>query len=139
MWRGAAGWLALAVTIGLAPAAGAQPGGAGVLTSDGSVVLRLPRPPRADAAGRAWVLEIGLGVLGAGAQVEVNAASGEPLGTISPHGPRAGRAVGSYSLPVPADAVRGGRLALRITVLDAAGRARAPAAGEVISVRLLAP
>ncbi len=119
---GLAGWLAMLV-VGGALAAG-----------DGRMSLHLPRPLR---VGEAMLVEVEVGVLGAGAQLELHAGSGAPLGTISPHGVKPGRAAGTYVVPVPPEAASDGRLVLRIVVIDASGRPREPRAGEIRSARVV--
>ncbi|HEF5871418.1 TPA: hypothetical protein SAY52_002015 [Burkholderia cenocepacia] len=96
------------------------------------VTLVLPRAPR---AGDTVFVEVDVGAIGAGQEIDVQTSSGERLGTISPYGVKSGRAAGTYTLPVPADAVCGRRLALRITITRASGGARAPEPREVPDIR----
>jgi hypothetical protein len=92
--------------------------------------------PRALRAGETAWIEVEVGPVGRGQEVEVKTASGQPLGTISPFGVRLGQAAGTYSLPVPPDAIRDNRLPVRVTITQPGGPPRAPTAQEVRSVKL---
>ncbi|MEA2911636.1 MAG: hypothetical protein QOJ15_3717 [Bradyrhizobium sp.] len=98
-----------------------------------SMTLELPRPL---AAGETAFIEVQLGPIGRGRTIEVTTAAGQPLGTISPFGVRTGQDAGTYPLPVPEDAIRDGRLSVRLTISQPGGSARAPTADEVHSVKL---
>jgi len=96
--------------------------------------LTLAHPLR---AGEAAAVEVQLGALGRGRVVTVTTADGRPLGTVSPFGARAGQPGGTYTLPVPPDAIRDGKLTVRLTISPGGGGpARAPTADEVPSVKL---
>jgi hypothetical protein len=95
------------------------------------MMLNLPRPL---AAGETAFIEVALGALARGQSVEVTAA-GRSLGVIAPFGMRAGQDSGSYTLPVPPDAIRDGGVALRLTVRQG-DTARAPTTSEVRGVKL---
>jgi hypothetical protein len=123
-------FVALLAPTGLAqivPAQGETAGTAQELT------LALPHPLR---AGETAGIELRLGPIARGRTVTVTTASGEPLGTISPFGTRAGEDAGTYTLPVPEDAIRDGRIAVRITISQAGGPPRAPTAQEVRGTKL---
>lgn len=96
------------------------------------VNLVLPRELNADEA--LW-LELKLGVIERGAEIEIETTGGKPLGVISPHGIRSGAEAGVYTVPVPPDAVCDNRLSLLLT-LNHRGAKRAPTLNEVKSVRL---
>ena len=96
------------------------------------VTLKLPRTLQ---PGETVFAEVQLGLLARGLEIEVTTAAGRELGVISPHGTRAGQAAGTYTLPIPSDAIVKGQVALRLS-LNQFGRTRAPAAQEVKSVRL---
>jgi len=64
-------------------------------------------------------------------------ASGQELGVISPFGVRIGQDAGTYTLPVPADAIRDGRIAVRLTITQDGAPPRRPTAKEVRSVKSL--
>jgi len=100
------------------------------------VVVTLPRPP---AAGERIVLEIELGVLGAGEEIVLRTPDGRLIGTASPHGIRPGHAAGTYVVPVPPDiaAARALRdqLSLRILVERAGAPVRSARGDEVHRVR----
>ncbi len=76
-----------------------------------------------------------IGALGRGESLEIATAAGRSLGVISPFGVRAGQDAGTYTVPVPADAVRDGRVALRLTVRQG-DTSRPPTREEVRGVRL---
>jgi hypothetical protein len=95
-----------------------------------AVTLHLPRALR---AGESATLEVTLGVVPRSAQIEVTTRTGRHLGTISPYGIRAGAAAGTYTVPIPADAITGRRVCVVLT-LHANGKSRAPAKNEVKKV-----
>lgn len=97
-----------------------------------SMTLVLPRALAADEI--AWI-EIQVGPIGGGQEISVTTASGETLGVVSPFGIRAGQDAGTYSLPVPGDAITDGRLAIKLAV-NQFGKTRAPTAQEVRGVEL---
>lgn len=98
------------------------------------MTLKLPQP--LDAGDTAYI-EVKLGVIGPGQEIEITTPGGRTLGVISPHGIRTGNAAGTYTLPLPADAICHGRVAvmLRVTRSDAAPRM--PTADEVRGVRVI--
>jgi hypothetical protein len=98
-----------------------------------SMTLELPR---ALAAGETAYIEVQVGPIGRGRTIEVTTASGEPLGVVSPFGVRAGQDAGTYPLPVPSDAIRDGRLSIRLAISQPGGASRAPTADEVRGVKL---
>jgi hypothetical protein len=97
----------------------------------GEIVLDLPR---AIGAGETAFVEIEVGAIGR-AQIEVTTDTGQPLGTVAPFGPRAGQTAGSFTLPVPSNAIRDGRVTLRLMVRQGATR-RPPTTDEVRGVKL---
>jgi hypothetical protein len=58
------------------------------------------------------------------------------IGVVSPFGVRTGQDAGTYPLPVPKEAIRDGRLSIRLTISRPGGSPRAPTAGEVRGVKL---
>jgi hypothetical protein len=98
-----------------------------------NLTLELPRPL---AASETAFIEVQVGPIGRGRTIEVTTASGQPLGTVSPFGVRTGQDAGTYPLPVPQDAIRDGRLSIRLTISQPGGAPRAPTADEVRSVKL---
>jgi hypothetical protein len=110
------------------PAQGDAAGAAQELT------LALPHPLREDESAG---IEVHLGPIARGRVVTVTTASGQPLGTLSPFGTRVGEDAGTYTLPVPPDAIRDGRVAIRLSITQAGGPPRPPTAQEVPSVRLI--
>jgi hypothetical protein len=98
-----------------------------------SMTLQLPHPL---AANETAFIEVQLGPVGRGRAIEITTAAGQPLGTVSPFGVRTGQDAGTYPVPVPKDAIREGRLSIRLTISQPGGSARAPTADEVRSVKL---
>jgi hypothetical protein len=96
------------------------------------VELVLPRDLNADDA--VW-LEVKLGVIERGAEIEIETTAGKLLGVISPHGIRAGNEAGTYVLPVPPEAISNKRLSVRLTITQARSK-RTPTPKEIKDVRL---
>jgi hypothetical protein len=101
-------------------------------TAAATIALELPH--RLGAGDTAWI-EVRVGPLGGGQEIAVATASGRELGVISPFGIRAGQDAGTYTLPVPADAFRDGRVSIRLTITQF-GNTRAPTTDEVRGVSL---
>jgi hypothetical protein len=91
--------------------------------------------PRSLNENEGVAVELKLGVLARGAEIEVETTSGKMLGVISPHGIRPGNEAGTYTLPLPHDAIVNDRVSLRITLSHNRSK-RAPTTKEVRSVRL---
>lgn len=91
---------------------------------------------RALKAGETVVLQVRLGVLPRGREVEVTTDKGRALGTISPFGVPLGQAAGTYSLPVPAEVLVDGHVSVHLSVSLPANKKRKPTTEEVKSVRL---
>src|SRR6266850_1301481 len=70
------------------------------------MTLVLSHPLRAGEI--AWI-EVQVGPIGRGQEIDVTTAAGQELGVISPFGVRRGQDAGTYTLPVPGDAIRDGR------------------------------
>jgi hypothetical protein len=102
-------------------------------TNAREITLSLPHPLRKGET--AWLL-VEVGAIGHN-QVQLITQDGQPLGTISPFGVRSGQAAGTYTVPVPAEALHNGRLALRLSVMREGRAQRAPTTEEVKSLRLL--
>ena len=98
------------------------------------MTLTLPQPLR---AGDTAYIEVKLGVIGPGQEIEIATSGGRTLGVISPHGIRAGRAAGTYTLPLPADAICHGRIAVTLKVTRSDAVPRTPTADEVRGVRVV--
>ena len=98
------------------------------------MTLTLPQPLR---AGDTAYIEVKLGVIGPGQEIEITTPGGRTLGVISPHGIRAGNAAGTYTLPLPADAICHGRIAVTLKVTRSDAKARMPTADEVRGVRIV--
>lgn len=97
-------------------------------------VINLVLPRTLSANEVVWI-ELKLGAIGRGAEIEIETKSGKTLGVVSPHGIRSGDEAGTYTIPLPHDAIFNKRVSLRLTLTQ--GRAkRAPTTKEVKSVRL---
>lgn len=106
------------------------------IASADDTTLALPHPL---AAGEIAWLEVQVGPIGRGQEIHVTTAAGQELGTISPFGVRSGQDAGTYTLPVPGDAIRNSRLSVRLTISQSGAPPREPTAQEVRSVKLIAP
>jgi len=100
-----------------------------------AIVLKLPP---AHAQGDTLYLEIELGVVGAGQEIEMTTEDGRLLGVVSPHAIRPGRAAGTYTLPLPAEAIDRGRLRVRVNVTRSDAPVRPASEQEVRSLRIVA-
>lgn len=98
------------------------------------MTLTLPQP--FDAGDSAYI-EVQVGVIGPGHEIEVKAADGRTLGVISPHGIRAGRAAGIYTLPLPADAICKDRVGIKLMITRSDAAPRSPTEEEVRGVRVV--
>jgi hypothetical protein len=96
--------------------------------------------PHALHTGETALLEVKVGVIARGSEIELATTSGQPLGVISPYGIRSGNQAGTYTVPLPADAISNGRVSVRLS-LRQGGSQRAPTREEVksISVKIAGP
>jgi len=92
--------------------------------------------PRALETGETVLVEVQLGTLPRGMEIEVSTASGRELGMISPYGIRTGNAAGTYTLPIPPDVFTKGRATIRLSINQPDRTRRAPTEDEVKSVRV---
>ena len=99
-----------------------------------NLTLVLPHPLRTGET--AW-LQVQLGPIGRGQEVDVTTAAGQELGAISPFGVRIGQDAGTYTLPLPADAIRDGRVSVRLSLTGTGAAPRTPTAQEVLGVKLI--
>lgn len=114
--------------------AGADPARTSALPDgNGETTLILPHPLR---QGEAVVLAVTVGRISRGQTVEIATTDGRLIGTAAPFGPQRGQGAGTFTIPVPADAVRDGRLALRLRVTTHDAPPRPPTAEEVPELRL---
>jgi len=97
-----------------------------------SVTLTLPHALR---EGEVAFLAVTVGVIPRGAEIEITTPTGRPLGTISPHGIRPGHEAGTYTVPLPANAISGRRVTVLLS-LSANGKRRVPTKKEVKRVRV---
>ena len=91
--------------------------------------------PHALRPGETATLVVSVGVIPKGARIEVTTPSGRSLGTISPYGIRAGRESGTYTVPIPSDAITGRRVCVNLSLAFADAH-RAPTDAEVKRVRV---
>ena len=98
--------------------------------------MELTLPRRADADEAVW-LQVRAGALPPGAEISVGTADGELLGTVSPFGVQQGRDAGTYTIPVPEDAIEDGRVQLHLEVQERGGTVRPPLPGEVENLSLI--
>ena len=96
------------------------------------VTLVLPRTLEANET--AWI-ELKVGVISKGTEIEIETTEGRTLGVISPYGIRPGNEAGTYTVPLPEDAISNKRVSVRIT-LSYLQTKRAPTSKELKSVRL---
>jgi hypothetical protein len=82
----------------------------------------------------AW-LEVQVGVIPRGAEIEVMTTSGHLLGVISPFGIRSGNPAGAYTVPLSAEAISKRRVSVRLSLSHYHSQ-RAPTQQEVKSVRV---
>ena len=92
--------------------------------------------PHALRAGEAAFLEVKVGAIERGAEIEIATTEGRSLGVISPFGIRSGRQAGTYTVPLPADAISDNRVSLRLTLNQGGHAQRAPTRKEVKSIRV---
>jgi len=94
--------------------------------------------PRAPAAGERVWLRLTVGPLGRGAALQVTGVDGTLLGSLAPVGGAvSAQGPPTYVVPLPADAVVGGRIAVRLVVREPGGATRAPTPDEVPGIEAL--
>ena len=92
--------------------------------------------PRAAAAGEVVHLHLIAGALPRGARIVVRLPNGQVAGTATRYGGRTDQPAGEYIIPLPPEAIRNGKVKLRIDV-EEDGTERAPKRGEVRKVELV--
>ena len=92
------------------------------------VTLALPRP--LETGDAVWV-KVTVGQIARGAEIVLTTSAGRMVGVISPYGVRSGQEAGTYTVPVPADAITDSRVSLRLAV-DQTGRARRAATRQEV-------
>ena len=98
-------------------------------------VVTLILPHKLQAGETAW-LELKVGVIERGAEIEITTKEGRFLGVISPFGIPSGGQAGIYTVPLPADVISKDRVALRLTLNRDGHVQRAPTAKELKSLRV---
>jgi len=96
-----------------------------------AVTLVLPHELR---AGETASLVVSVGAIQHG-EISITTTSGRLVGVISPYGIRAGREAGTYTVPLPAEAISRTRVCLLLSI-SANGKERAPTAKEVTRLRV---
>jgi hypothetical protein len=92
--------------------------------------------PRAANAGEAVWARIAAGALPRGARIRVSTPDGVSIGSVGPFGTRRGQEAASYDVVLPAGAIQGNRVRLRLEIIEPGGTLRAPGAGEIDGVEL---
>jgi hypothetical protein len=98
-------------------------------------VMTLALPHALRAGETAW-LEVKVGVIERGEEIEIQTTAGQPLGTISPFGVRSGQPAGTYTVPVPPGAIANDHLSLRLLIDQSSHAQRGPTVKEVSRVRV---
>jgi hypothetical protein len=115
-------------------AAGLLGPAAGALVAEEFSMIELAAPP-AVTRGESVEVQVTTGPLPPGARLALSTADGESLGAVAPYPP--GRATTTATVPVPRSAIAGGRLRLRLQVLEPRAPPRAPRPGEVQRLELV--
>lgn len=123
------------VVLQTAPSASVSPPMAQSRQIDGAREMTLVLPHALRKGETAWLL-VKVGAIGHD-QIQLTTQDGWPLGMISQFGVRSGKPAGTYTVPIPAEALSEGRLTLRLSVMQSGRAPRAPTAQEVKSLRLL--
>ena len=92
--------------------------------------------PRSLNEGEGIAVELKLGVLERGDEIQVETTSGKLLGVISPYGIRSGNEAGTYTVPVPTKEISNNRVSLRLTLNKHSRGKRAPTTQELRSLKL---
>lgn len=95
--------------------------------------LVLPRPLNPSESA---LLEVTLGAVERGSEVEILTAEGHIVGGISPYGVQSRHEAGTYLLPVPPEAISHDRISLLISLRHDGNPPRAPTMDEVKSVKV---
>lgn len=100
------------------------------------LTLILPHPLQ--DGDMAWI-EVKVGTIGRSQEISVTTASGRQLGVLSSFGARAGRDTesGTFTLPVPPDAMHEGRISIRLMISQSGAPPRMVTPEEVRSVILM--
>jgi hypothetical protein len=103
-------------------------------TAPGRILaLTLPHPLTENEV--VWI-EVKVGVIERGAEIEITTLKGQTLGVISPFGIRSGDPAGTYTVPVPPEAISDGRVKVRLTLNRYGHANRPPTTRQVKAVRL---
>jgi hypothetical protein len=99
----------------------------------GDWTLMLPHSLR---AGETVFLEVKVGPVPRGTQIEISTGDGTLLGNISPYGTPAGHDAGTFTVPVPVGAIVKERISVRFRVSGSGHGQRSAAKDEVKSAVL---
>ena len=100
----------------------------------GDFTLRLPHALKSDETA---LVEVRVGKIGPGQEIEITTSAGQTLGVISPFAVRAGQPAGTYTLPLPTGVIEGNRLDIRLQLTQSNAKPRAPSNQEVLGVRVI--
>ena len=97
--------------------------------------------PHALRSGETAWLEVKVGAISKGDEIEVETPAGRFLGVISPFGIRGGHDAGTYTLPIPVDVILNDRVTVRVFVKAFGQAQRTPTKNEVKSliVKIVGP
>jgi propanediol utilization protein len=101
--------------------------------SGGAAASRTVTLTPSGAPSRIAFLVVTLGALPSGGEVEITGTDGKMLGSLSPYALRAGTEAGTYTVPLPAEAVHNGQVTVHLSLRDG-DATRAPTADEVKAV-----
>jgi hypothetical protein len=99
----------------------------------GELTLALPRALTAHSAA---FVEVQVGRLARGQEIDVTTRSGREVGVISPYGMHDLQNAGGYTLPLPSAAITDNQVILRLTTTPPGQQQRAVTKDEVRSVKL---
>ena len=92
--------------------------------------------PHALRAGESATLLVSVGKIPRSAEIEITTPPGDLVGVISPYGIRPGNEAGTYTVPLPPEAISGRKVWVWVAI-SANGKKRAPTMKEVKRVRVV--
>lgn len=102
--------------------------------AEGDKTLVLPRSLH---AGEIAVIEVQVGSIARGQEIQIMTVSGRELGVISTFGVKSGHEAGTYPVPVPLDAIAGRDLTVHVTITGNGALPRPPTPQEVRNVEVV--